>query len=301
MFGIVPSQKRKIRKISEDQTRDGRWLRDFTSRTESSWTIIEHWASERDFHLIDSRGKRRLYQQGNRGWAFLILADIRCEERHVSVVAWLQVGFLMRLLTVFSLPKQMGLHPNGFWGVRARRRACREMNALLVRFNQSEIYGSDRFHLADLDSTTFGIALGSLVIIAVCSSIAISRFEWRGGLLFTLTQSLGRSLGIALSAMAGWLALHHFFFVRRLGLLAAKIVSLIAGIGLLGFLSIFLFTRTSTELLEVRVTYHCVHHYEQMACKYALEQMPPKTRKQTFEKLLQLEQELSWSGEASRK
>jgi hypothetical protein len=277
----------------ESYGRDGHWRRDFSVRTEP-WPIIEHWASEYGFHLIAVRGKRRLYQKGEHAFHYLTFIDVKQAESHLSFNAWIRVGWFMRLMTLFFLPSEMPVNPKGFLGIVRRRQVCREINSLLSRFKQPLILESGGFHWADLDITTLALTVGLVAGVAFFVFATTFRFELKpglaGGLLYPIVQQAGLLVVIGLVLMT----LHQGIVIRKWWIHWPVKLGSMFGALLIFVVFIVGFTlKTSSEMMEVKVTYHCIYHYRKDLCQQILGRLSPGDRSYVLGKLNLLQNELS--------
>lgn len=283
----------KRRLLEEEEfDRDGHWMRDFSVRADS-WTIIEHWATENDFHAVAFKGRRRMYQKGSDPQGYVVFLDIRHEEHRVVMRSWIQAGLRQRALSLFMIPKEMPIDPHGFWGIRIRRRTCQELNSLLMRLRQPEIAGSWGLHILDLDMSS--LWLGALLPLPVIGFVAATFFklEIASGLTNRLLFISGNN-GVTLlgTAVTFWL-LHHFAMVRQFAVTWVKATSA-ATLGIMFLvLTVFLVTRTASEIEEHRLVYHCVSNYQPEKCANRLENVDVRQRAAMARKLEALQKSLA--------
>lgn len=286
------SHKRRSRgPREEDYNREGHWTRTFTVRTES-WPIVEHWCTEHKFRLIATKGRRRLYQQGFTTARYSTFFDIRHEETSIQITVWIRAGWQIRLLTLFRVPSDMPLEPRGFWGVIKRRKVCREVNALLGRFKQAPIMDSERFHPGDIDATTLALFFSFFIPIFTFVTATVPKFEMKSGLSNPLLISMGKPFGILLGVGACLLVVHHYAFAMRMKELLWKAVSAGGAFLLFAVFATVLLTQTRTEMTLTKLTYHCLHSFDQAGCGEALDEIPEKNRGAVIEKVRFLEKEL---------
>lgn len=287
-------RKRKIARapVEEMCNRDGHWAREFSSRLEA-WPIVEPWVSDRDFHMIAAKGRRRLYLK-EQGPFFRTLVDIKQYESQVTVSAWIEVKFWARALSLFLIPSEMFIDPGGVLGVRARRAACRDLNDLLDRFRQAPILGSEGFHFLDMDATT--LVLLAVLVLPFIGFLAASfaKFEVVPGLSNALLLSIGKHLGMLAGGAFAVLFAHHSFAVKRFREnIAVRAGS--AAIAMISFslLTIALLTRTTAEINEQRFVHHCVLHFKEGSCRSAIDTLPANTREAIASKLPSLYKHLT--------
>ncbi len=291
--GFWASRQKKRGKIQQESfNRDKHWTRKFSVRTEC-WPIVEHWANEYDYHLIAIRGKRRLYQKGYPGSLYVTNFDIRQEEGHVILAAWIVPSFLTRALSFFTMPKELKIDPRGHSGIVKRRRICREMNALLERFKQNSIHESTGIHWADLDPTTLILAgaLGLPLFIFLAGTV--NGFEIRPGLVPLLLAAVGRPLAWLTALAAAVVLLHQSLALNRLKTLPLKAISAGSIFVLYTVLTLVVTSRTTWDMTEAKVTFHCVQKYKKEVCEGILGRLSIKQRTHVLEKLQQLEKELT--------
>jgi hypothetical protein len=296
--GSWASKKRRRGKqfTDESRTRAGNWTRTFSIRQES-WSVIEHWAAEHGFHLTALKGRRRLYRKGFQQTLFLTFLDVKHDENSVTLTGWIEVGLVARLLSGFTLPTVLQLEPGGFNGVVQRRQACREMNLLLDRMKQPPILGSTGLHIGDLDLTSMGLIaiFGLFFFVYIYSTSAAA--EVRPGLSQALLSAAGQPFFILLGLAFVLLAIHHFFTIRRLNRLMWRLIS----VGTCGLIfagtSLFFLSRTSADMVNVKVTYHCIQHYQKSACEGAMARLSPRDRDAVLKRLQTLEKQLTLKPE----
>lgn len=292
-MGWLGSTRKRSRFREEVYTRQLHWVREWRHARSDPWPILEHWATEHTFSLVALRGKRRLYRKGDNPAFFTTFLEFKQNEDRVTLSAWIAVGFVARFLSFFLLKTELPISPAGYLGVRVRRQACRDINSLLMRFRQQIIYGSDTFHLGDLDPTT--LALGCLLLMPAMGYLVanITKLEVVPGLSNSLLFSLGKHLSLLCGVAALLLFVHDFFAVKRFGSLPMRVTSMVVGMILFVVLSIYLATRTATEMVETKLTFYCVHWYHSRICPKLLDEMSRGTRLEVLNKLQNLYQELS--------
>jgi len=256
--------------------RFGHWTRTFSCRTEV-WPVIEHWASENGFRLCGMRGGRRLYYRPRGlGTAFTTYLDIKERDYEVTLSSWIGVSFLSRILRLFVIPYQMNLNPRGILGVRVRRRTCRELNALLSRLGQPIIFRSDGFHIADLDASTLVFAGGCFSFLGYFFLSNVNRMEIKSGLSNPLMLIMGKEFGVVAFCAFLLLFCQHWVSLRQAPWKkwTASAVSLIAFTAF----SVFHLTKTKTETIQTKLTYHCIYRYQKPACEGVLSQLSEQDR-----------------------
>lgn len=276
----------------EEFDRDGHWMRDFHVRGEC-WPTIEHWAHQHDYHLVAIKGRRRLYQRGADPHFYTTFLDIRHDEGRVVMRAWVQVGFRLRLMSLFLLSSELPIDPNGILGVRTRRTACREMNELLIRLRQPEIAGSQHFHYLDLDLSTITLSLLIPMPIVFFFLAVGLKLELATGLSNSLMFTMGKHWVTLLGVGGTALLLHHFALVKQTEKKVLRWVS--SGIwGLTFFVfSVFLFTQASSEIRDQKLVYHCITHFNAEKCSPKLAELTPAEKDNWVRKIDILDKHLA--------
>lgn len=264
-------QERRVLDCEEFDSAD-RWMRDCRVRSDS-WFTIEAWARENGFHMVAYKAKKRLYQKGMAPDAFIYFLEVRHEERRVVLKSWIEVSRKAQWLSLFHLPAELKLDPLGFWGVRQRRRLCEQVNQLLIHLKQPEIADSHIFHWADLDQSTLGL-LGVLSLPFILFFLSlVGKVEIAPGLSNSLMTLIGEKLVWLWGAGITGLILHHWLVVKKLRRSWANWASF--GLQTLVFVAVtvFLFTRTSQEIRDQKIVYHCVSHYQVNKCQREFSKM----------------------------
>jgi hypothetical protein len=284
---------KKVRVAREEYlNREGHWSRDFSARYEP-WPIIEHWAHEYDYHLVAIRGPKRLYQKGDNESRFVRLVEIKQHERRVTMSAWVQVGFLGRLQNFFMVPRDMGLEPSGFWGVKSRRGMCNDLNSLLQRLNQPLILGSVGFHLSDMHPAT--LILAAAIVAAWVGFVVLGalKMEVRPGLTNQLLLVLGKPSGLLAAFGLVCFLIHGFVEHRYLSHTLGKAASAF-GFGTLFVVSVLVFgTKTKTETVETKFSHYCVMRFEEDFCRAQLDKLTPDQRAKFRAQLQRLQTEIT--------
>ena len=282
-----PKRKATTRRVLDLEDFDSydHWTRDCRVRGDA-WFAIESWAREAGFHMVAYKSKKRLYQKGMAPDSFITYLEVRHEENRVVLKAWIEVGHKMRWLTLFKLPKELRIDPIGFWAIRVRRKACHELNDLLIRLRQPEIADSQHFHWADLHLSTL-FFLGSLpfpIILWVAG--LLGKIEITAGLSNNLLSLLGEKLvwifGVAISSIL----IHHFFIIKQLKKEWATWTSFGFSLTLFLVLSIFLFTRTANEMMDQKLVFHCISHFSENKCKSQFDNLN-QSQKASFSKRIE--------------
>ncbi len=115
-----------------------RTIKDFESSGDIR-PIVDAWASENGFRILDGNGPARLFQRGRGFWTAPVRLQALQEGSRVHLEAWVKVSFMVRLMALFILPKQMSLESGGFRGVLPRKIGRQRVNALLEKLGQPPI------------------------------------------------------------------------------------------------------------------------------------------------------------------
>lgn len=272
------------------------WTRDCRVRSEA-WFAIESWARETGFHMVAYKSKKRLYQKGMAPDSFITFVEVRHEEGRVVLKSWIEVSKKMRWLTLFHLPKELKIDPEGFWGIRVRRRACREINDLLIRLKQPEIAGSQFFHWGDLELTTLGL-VGLLVVPLLLFSLGlIGKIDIAAGLSNNLLALFGEKLILIFGTGISLILIHHWVVIKQVRKEWATVVGFSVSAILFITLNIFLFTRTSREMLDQKLVHYCVSHFSESKCKDQFALLSPSEKAIFSKKLEALQKSLALKKE----
>lgn len=103
------------------------------------WPVVDRWASINSFSITQSAGFGRLYQKGKGFLVAPMMVDIRQTNGTVRVEAWVRFNFIVRLMSFFILPAEMGVQSGGFKGVVPRSLARDAVNELLMQLRQLPI------------------------------------------------------------------------------------------------------------------------------------------------------------------
>lgn len=285
------STQRRILDVEDFDSYD-HWTRDCRVRGDA-WFSIESWARENGFHMVAYKSKKRLYQKGMVPDPFITYLEVRHEENRVVLKSWIEVSSKMRWLTLFRLPKELRIDPLGFWGIRVRRKACHELNDLLVRLRQPEIADSQYFHWADLHlSTLFLIGALPFPVVLWIAGL-LGKLDIAAGLSNNLLSLLGEKLAWIFGVGVSALLIHHFLVIKQIKREWASWASFGVSLTLFLVLSVFLFTRTATEMLDQKLVHYCVSHYSEFKCKSEFEKLNTLDRASFSKKLDVLQKHLA--------
>jgi len=285
------SSPRRILDVEDFDSND-HWTRDCRVRGET-WFAIESWARETGFHMVAYKSKKRLYQKGMVPDSFITYLEVRHEENRVVLKSWIEVSSKMRWLTLFKLPKELKIDPLGFWGVRVRRKACHELNDLLIRLRQPEIAESQHFHWADLHlSTLFFMAALPFPLVLWVAGL-LGKLDIAAGLSNNLLSLLGEKLAWIFGVAVSFLLIHHFIVIKQIKKEWAGWTSFGVSLSIFLVLSVFLFTRTATEMSHQKLVHYCISHYSENKCRTEFEKLAVTDRTNFSKKLEALQKQLA--------
>lgn len=112
-----------------------RTIRDFEYAGETRPTV-NAWAGENSFRLVESEGAKRVFQKGHGFWTAPVRVEIEQQGPKVHIEIWIHVNVLVRISSLFMLPKQMGVESGGFRGVLPRKIGRESANKLLQKLGQ---------------------------------------------------------------------------------------------------------------------------------------------------------------------
>jgi hypothetical protein len=102
--------------------------------------LVDAWAPEDNFRLIDATGPKRVYQRGYGFWTAPVKLEVSQQGSRVHLETWVHLNLLVRIMALFILPKQMGVESGGFRGVLPRKIGRNAVNRLLAKLQQQPIY-----------------------------------------------------------------------------------------------------------------------------------------------------------------
>jgi hypothetical protein len=109
------------------------------SSTGDIWPVVEKWANEKGYKQKKSVGQERLYQKGVGFLVAPMMLKISHEDQETNIEAWIRANILVRLMSFFILPAEMGIESGGFRGVVPRNIARKAVNTLLAQLGQTPI------------------------------------------------------------------------------------------------------------------------------------------------------------------
>ncbi len=116
----------------------GRTVREFIYNAEL-WPLVDIWAAETGFRLLQDEASRRLYQKGR--WPLMAPAflEIRHEKGKVTLEAWVKADFFLVLSLLTGRGPETGIESGGLTATVPRQRAREAVNKLLLKLNQKLI------------------------------------------------------------------------------------------------------------------------------------------------------------------
>lgn len=265
----------------EAQDKNGHWVREFTSRIEP-WPIIEHWASENGFHLVAMKSGRRAYTRGERLSGRVTIVDVRCRDRSVRVSAWIQVGWLFRLFTLFRLGANQELVETGWAGVRLRRQMAHAMNGLLFRFRQRPIGGTVGWHIADLPGTSLSVLGASLVLFISSTAFLLSFFPGQLEAAFSLLPALTTPAIVFATVSLVLFCVQHFAFAKREMLPRLQISAAAVAVFALMLTAGSVTFRTASTLRKQRASHFCLLRSKGPDCAGAVAKLTEPEREEVL-------------------
>jgi len=115
-----------------------RTRRDFTA-SEPIWPKVEAWAATAGFHPRQSGASSRLYQRGKGFWVAPMMVEAGQDGERAQVQAWVRANLFVRAMSLFILPREMGVESGGFRARIPRSMARRSVNDLLSSLGQPPI------------------------------------------------------------------------------------------------------------------------------------------------------------------
>jgi hypothetical protein len=279
-------KRTKLVDAGEAYDKNGHWFRLIPARGQTGWLWVERWASDHRYRLVAAKSNMRVYRKEVGAGGVWHYVEIRLRESRLRVASWLEADTLARALRFFRIAPAMVLDTSGFWGIRAKRNACRLMNDLLARFDRQPILGSTRFHLADWDPTTWLLVLSCSLLISSVLAVTLKAAEFQLGLIDDNVLALVKPGGLL--GLVSWVAILFYekVVVRRWETLFPKILGIVAVISVVAATGWQLIGPTQMDFLHGRVRYHCVElRSSAEACKGALDSLPEGLRQRLVRQL----------------
>lgn len=95
------------------------------------WPFVDQWAPATGFHVVQTPGPMKLYQKGYGFWVAPIMVSFQQSGDVIHMEAWMRCNLLVRIGSLFILPKEMELRSGGFRGALPRKWGREAVNKLL--------------------------------------------------------------------------------------------------------------------------------------------------------------------------
>jgi hypothetical protein len=109
------------------------------SHTGDIWPIVEGWARQNGYRQKEAAGPERVYQKGVGFLVAPMMLKVRYEKQEANIEAWVRANILVRLMSLFTLPKEMGIESGGFRAVMPRNIARKAVSELLAELGQPAV------------------------------------------------------------------------------------------------------------------------------------------------------------------
>jgi hypothetical protein len=106
---------------------------------EPIWPKVESWAGKAGYSLKQSSDRSRLYQRGVGFWVAPMMLEAGQEGDRAHIEAWIRATPFVRVMSLFMLPREMGVESGGFKGRLPRNMARGTVNELLSSLGQPPI------------------------------------------------------------------------------------------------------------------------------------------------------------------
>ncbi len=117
---------------------DKRTVREFNYRGKL-WPLVEAWAAETGFTLVEEEKARRLYRKGH-GWFMApAMVEIRQKGEQIALTAWIKADYYLVLSLLRGEKPESGIESGGLTAAIPRRRARAAVNGLLKRLGQNPV------------------------------------------------------------------------------------------------------------------------------------------------------------------
>ncbi|MBU1241358.1 hypothetical protein KKF84_01450 [Myxococcota bacterium] len=103
------------------------------------WPLVDQWATQNGFRSVTTQESARLLQKGSGFFVAPMMVDMELDNNQVRLEAWIQVGLLARILSLFILPGEMSIESGGVRAALPRSIARKAVNNLLASLNQPPI------------------------------------------------------------------------------------------------------------------------------------------------------------------
>jgi hypothetical protein len=103
------------------------------------WPVVEGWARDNGYAQKQATESERVYQKGTGFLVAPMMLKISYEQTETSIEAWIRASALVRLMSLFTLPREMGIESGGIRAVVPRNMARNAVNELLAELGQPAI------------------------------------------------------------------------------------------------------------------------------------------------------------------
>lgn len=109
-------------------------------KTDNFFQVIETWAKAEGWKLLGDKSDMKVknYQRGYGFWTAPMKLELVDKGSEVEAKAWIPANLFVRLMTLFIIPKQMGIESGGFKGVLPRKIARESINRLIESLGQAD-------------------------------------------------------------------------------------------------------------------------------------------------------------------
>lgn len=115
-----------------------RTRREFTA-PEPIWPKVESWAAAAGYRLKQSGNLTRLYEKGKGFWVAPMMLEAGQQGDRAHVEAWIRATPFVRVMSLFMLPREMGVESGGLKARIPRNMARGAANDLLSLLGQPPI------------------------------------------------------------------------------------------------------------------------------------------------------------------
>ena len=95
------------------------------------WSTVEQWSAAHGYRQKSAEGDERIYQKGLGLLVAPMMLRVVSTEGATTMEAWIRVNPLVRFMTLFILPAEMGIQSGGIRAAAPRSIARKAVNKLL--------------------------------------------------------------------------------------------------------------------------------------------------------------------------
>ena len=103
------------------------------------WQAVDAWAAQHNYETESQDGARRVLRKGRGLLVAKRMLSISVDGQNAHVEAWLPMGFIVRMMSFFILPAEIGIESGGFKATLPRRLMREEVNQLMTSLGQPSI------------------------------------------------------------------------------------------------------------------------------------------------------------------